>query len=205
MLMTIDLGDGDTTADSSQVKLSLEGDDKDQFELSTPENPGEPQELRFKKSPNFESPTDANQNNAYKVTVVATDKIGLRDTRDLTIEVRNLDEAGEVKFSTIQPGVGQEITASVSDLDGGVNDEEWQWWSSLREDSGFTEIDGATSAAYTPAPPVEDNPATLGINEEDAGDEGMYLQVSVTYRDAQSIDDVVSTEDVEEGRRGVRH
>ena len=69
---------GDSTADSdpldsSEVELSLGGDDADQFVLD--EDDGQ---LRFKASPNFESPTDANQDNSYKVTIVATDKKGLK-------------------------------------------------------------------------------------------------------------------------------
>ena len=46
-----DIGDGTggTTIDSSQVKLSLEGDDEDQFQLSDPDTPGASQELTFKK------------------------------------------------------------------------------------------------------------------------------------------------------------
>ena len=72
-------------------------------------------------------PTDANQDNAYKVTIVATDKKDLTGTKDLTIKVTNVDEPGTVSLSTIQPGVGQPITAALTDEDGGVNDMKWQW------------------------------------------------------------------------------
>ena len=161
-------------------------------------------ELRFKESPNFEMPTDANQDNSYKVTLVATDKKDLTGTKDLTIEVTNVDELGTVSLSRIQPGVGQVITASLTDEDGGVNDMKWQWArSGTGADGSFTDIDGATSASYTPEAKIEDNPATVGINEEYAGDEGQFLRARVTYRDAQSIDDVESTTELEEGRRGV--
>ena len=57
--------------------------------------------------------------NAYKVTIIATDKKGLQGTRDLTVSVNNLDEAGKVTLSTIQPGIGQPVTATLSDKDGG--------------------------------------------------------------------------------------
>ena len=195
-----DIGDGDTTADASQVKLSLEGDDADQFKLSDPATPGASQELTFKKSPNFESPTDANQDNAYKVTIVATDKKGLKGMKALTIEVMNIDEPGKVTFSTIQPGVDQEITASVSDPDGGVTGHKWQWSRSNNEGGPYMDIDDATSSSYTPAARTEDNPATLGINEEDNGDEGMFLRVMVMYRDNQSVKDDDSTADVDESK-----
>ena len=173
--------------DASEVELSLDGDDADQFVLGEPRtdapNSGF-RELRFKASPNFESPTDANQDNSYKVTIVATDKKGLMGEKALTFIVMNLDEPGAVKLSTIQPGVGQEITAALTDPDMGATGMKWQW---LRSDfdvvDTFEEIDGATSSSYTPARRVEDDPATLGLNEEDNGDEGMFLRVTVNYRD----------------------
>ena len=201
-----DIGDGGgdpVTANASKVKLSLGGDDADAFELedADADNDGN-RTLRFKNSPNFEMPADANQDNVYKVSVVATDDKGLTGMKDLTVEVMNIDEVGTVSLSRIQPGVGQPITASLSDPDGGENDMKWQWARALTEGGTYTDIDGATSATYTPIAPVEDNPATIGINEEDPGDEGYFLRARVTYRDAQSVDDVKTT-DKEEGRRGV--
>ena len=187
---------GDSTADSdpldsSEVKLSLDGDDADQFVLGEPIAAGETnagaRELRFKASPNFESPTDANQDNSYKVTIVATDKKSLMGMRALTFTVMNVDEDGKIRLSTIQPGVGQEITATLTDPDMGATGMKWQWLrSNFDVVDTFEEIDGATSASYTPAKRVEDNPATLGLNEEDNGDEGMFLRVTVNYRDNAS-------------------
>ena len=187
----------------------MDGDDADAFELTDDDTEGataddQTYELRFKESPNFEMPTTPTRTTAYKVTIVATDKKDLTGTKDLTIKVTNVDEVGTVSLSNIQPGVGQEITASLTDPDGGVNDMKWQWArSGTGADGSFTDIDGATSATYTPEAKVEDDPATVGINEEYAGDEGQFLRARVTYRDAQSIDDVESTTDLEEGRRGV--
>ena len=65
------------------MKLSLSGDDKDAFDLGDPNAAEGNRELRFAASPNFESPVDANQDNDYKVTIVATDKKGLTGTREL--------------------------------------------------------------------------------------------------------------------------
>ena len=175
--------DGTPPADGGKVKLSLGGDDADAFELEDADDTNQGNRtLRFKNSPNFEMPDDVNQDNVYKVSIVATDVKGLMGMKDLTVEVMNIDEPGSVSLSRIQPGVGQPITASLSDPDGGENDMKWQWARGLTETGGFADIDGATSATYTPTPPVEDNPATIGINEEDAGDEGYFLQARVTYR-----------------------
>ena len=195
-----DVGDGTdgTTADASQVKLSLSGDDKDAFKLDVDDG-----QLRFKAKPDFEAPVSANQGNDYKVTIVATDKKGLTGTRELTITVTNIDEVGEVKLSTIQPGVGQEITATLTDPDMGVNGARWQWASGNTSGGNFTDIRDATSAGYTPKKTVKDNPLTKDVNEAVTGDEGKFLRVRVTYRDNQSPDDVESTADHEEGRRGI--
>ena len=211
VLGTFTGGDQDAadTGEGNLPKLTLDGDDADAFELTDDDRDdaaagNRTYELRFKESPNFEMPTDANQDNSYKVTIVATDKKDLTGTKDLTIKVTNVDEPGTVSLSRIQPGVGQEITASLMDPDGGINDMKWQWArSGTGADGSFNDIDGATSASYTPEAKVEDNPATVGINEEYAGDEGQFLRAMVTYRDAQSIPDVESTTEVEEGRRGV--
>ena len=196
-----DVGDGvddDGNADASEVKLRLGGDDASSFTFADGE-------LRFKSKPNFESPTDANNDNSYKVSIVATDKAGLRGMLDVSIKVNNLDEPGEVKLSTIQPGVGQEITAAVTDPDGGVSSAMWQWQSATSDgaNASFAPIDGATSMTYTPVKTVKDNPATEDVIESVAGDEGKFLRVVVTYRDAQSAPDDPGTLDVEEGRRGV--
>ena len=53
---------------ASQVKLSLEGDDADAFELGVANECRRPalSMLQFKKSPNFEAPIDANQDNALQ-------------------------------------------------------------------------------------------------------------------------------------------
>ena len=183
-----DLDDGDTT------ELSLSGDDSDAFELSATGV------LTFKASPNYESSADTNGDNAYRVTVVATDGDGLTDEEALTIKVLNVDEPGEVILSnSFQPTIGRPMVAILTDDDGGVNGAEWQWQSSTTETGTYTDIDGATSDTYTPKEAVDDNEATE-VDESAPSDEGLFLRATVTYRDAQSIDDDPSSP-AEEGRR----
>ena len=71
---------------------------------------------------------------------------------------------------TLVPGpsavVDREVTASLSDEDGGVTGITWQWSSADAMDGTFSGISGATSASYTP---VED-------------DVDMYLRVTVDLR-----------------------
>ena len=132
--------------------------------------------LTFKIPPNYESPADVAStdplndegNNEYVVTVTATGGTGgraLTSEQTITVTVRNLEEAGTVSFSQ----VGAAIRATLSDPDGGVSSRSWQWARSSELSTGWTSIDGATSASYTPA----------------SDDEEMYLRAAVSYNDAQ--------------------
>ena len=50
--------------------------------------------LTFKAKPDYENPTDANGDSDYEVTVVATDSLGNRGTKAVTVKVPNVDEEG---------------------------------------------------------------------------------------------------------------
>ena len=165
-----DVDDGDT------VTLSLSGDDADVFDLSATGV------LTFKASPDFEAPTDANGDRVYKVTVVASDT-NLTGELAVSVSVTNVNEAGTLTLSSIQPATGAAFTVMLSDDDGGVTNEGYQWASSGTSGGTFTDIDDATSASYTPTAGDPDD-------DSDDGDIGNYLQVKVTYRDDQSVDGV---------------
>ena len=77
------------------------------------------------------------------------------------------DQQGTVMLSSMTPVVGTEITATLSDADGAVTGEMWQWASSDMMGGTYTDITGATMASYTP---VE-------------GDVGMYLRATAMYTD----------------------
>ena len=124
--------------------------------------------LRFGSSPNFESPTDADTNNVYMVTLKAT--VGSESaTQEVTVTVTNVEEDGTVRLSPTAPRVDVAITASVTDLDRGVTGEKWQWSSSNTKSGTYTNIPGASSGSYTP----------------EASDEGMYLRATASYTDGE--------------------
>ena len=177
------------------VSLSLAGDDADAFKLVDLDGTGvgEVYGLTFKDAPNFESPTDENKDNAYRVQVVAKDNDGNKSKTDVTVTVTNLDELGNVSLSSIQPGVGTALTATPKDPDGGETDIGWQWASGPTAKGGFEPIEGATSASYTP---TAGDPA----DDEDTGDIGNYLRVTVTYNDEQGPDDASTTAVIEDQR-----
>ena len=98
--------------------------------------------LTFKKSPNFEAPSDrireddtdtadvdesdAAGNNVYLVTVVATEMLAAgqeppAETNELDVQVtvNDVDEPGTITLSRLQPQVQVALTATLSDPDGG--------------------------------------------------------------------------------------
>ena len=98
-------------------------------------------------------PGDDDEDNMYEVTVRATDGDGRTGTRDVTVEVTNVDEDGTVTLSPTQHRVGVPITATLEDDDGGVYGTMWQWYDGdlrPRIIPMTNAIAGATSDTYTP-------------------------------------------------------
>ena len=167
-----------------QITWTLRGDDSDDFELSSAglEGPDEPIALRFKNTPDYEMPTDANGDSVYKVTLVASDgRSGGEDTRPLTIFVDNVHEQGMATLTAEgddpdQPLIGMKVTAMVDDPDGGVAVVTWQWSRSMEGDT-FSVIPEATMSSYTP----------------ERADTGRFLRVTATYIDTTSYMDEPET------------
>ena len=110
--------------------------------------------LRFKSSPDFESPGASD--NSYEVTVRASD--GGQDTTAMeavTVRVTNVEEAGMVMLSTLQPQVAVAITATLTDPDTIVGTDlatiTWQWYRGNIPIAGGTNGAGAITSMYTPA------------------------------------------------------
>ena len=137
------------------IEWTLTGTDEDEFTLVRGV-------LRFRESPDYED------KNAYSVIVNASDgNTAHTDTEDITIAIINVDEKGKVALSQ-QPREEAGLTATLTDLDEGVSGDAWQWARSSSRSGGFTDIQGASQATYTPK------------ND----DTGMYLRATVTYTDA---------------------
>ena len=161
-----------TASGADSVQWTVSGDDAADFTISGGQ-------LTFRTSPDYEDPADANTDNVYMVTVVA--RAGtLMASQDVTVTVSNVNEAGTVTLSTMSPAVGSEVTASLTDLDGGITGTTWQWSKSMTMDGTFTDIGMATSASYTT---VE-------------GDAGMYLQATASYTDGHDTGKMATSEAV---------
>ena len=139
------------------VDWSVSGPDSGKFTIPAGQ-------LTFSASPDFEAAADADGNNVYEVTVVASDPAGNSDELDVRVTVTNVAEDGSISFSSLRPKTGIALTASLSDPDGGVTDVKWQW------NDGTDDIEDATTDTYTPV----------------VGDIGDTLSVTATYKDAES-------------------
>ena len=86
--------------------------------------------LTFKTTaqPDFEKPGDADTDDVYEVTVVATDGVGNRGTKDVKVTVMNEFEEGVVTLSRTQPRVGVPVAVSLTDADGSISGLRWQWY-----------------------------------------------------------------------------
>ena len=115
---------------------------------------------------------------SYSITVSVTDgedAMGVAetgtptadDTVSVTITVTDVEETGVVALAQATPRVDTEVTASVTDPDGSVSAVTWQWSKSDTANGTFTDISGATNAAYTPV----------------AADLDKYLKASASYTD----------------------
>ena len=148
-----------TDPDNDSITWSLTETDRGDFSVAGGV-------LTFRRPPDFEAPVDSDKNNVYLVTVNANDSNGGRASIAVTITVTNVEEAGTVTLSHNQPSVGIEVTATLTDPDGGVTGETWQWAKSDNGNTGWTNV-GTNSPSYTPV----------------TDDVGKYLRAKVTYTD----------------------
>ena len=149
---------------SEMVGWSTEGADYGDFSIS---NDGM---LTFAPLPNFEMPSDADMDNVYMVTVKATSQTNTDMTAmlEVTVTVTNANDDGVVTLSPTDPSVNEEITADLVDEDNVIQGTVvWQWSKSEEMDEGYTVIDGANSAMYTPV----------------VADIGSYLKATASYTD----------------------
>ncbi len=114
---------------------------------------------------------------SYRVTVSVRDSknddgeadMATDDTITVTINVVNVEEAGMVTLMGTPPQELQQLTAALSDPDGGLRGISWQWARSANSTGPWTDIIGETSPRYPPG----------------AADLGQYLRASATYTDDQ--------------------
>ena len=124
-------------------------------------------ELHFLSSPDYET------RSSYTVEMKATNSEGRSGQRTVTITLENVDDGGTVTVSPSTPVVGEPVTATLIDVDGGVvidpddEDHGWTW----------THVDAPPGARY---------PSIRTKTYTPTGDDVDYrLRVTVRYDDAQ--------------------
>ena len=153
-----------TTTGPATARWTLDGADRGDFSISGGM-------LRFRSTPNFEMPADADRDNTYEVTVKA-EAGGEMGMKSVMVMVTNMDEDGMVTLSSMNPVVDTKITASLMDPDKIVSGTlRWEWRRSMDMDSTFMSITGADMPTYTPK----------------ADDEGYYLRAVASYDDEEAI------------------
>ena len=147
----------DVESDDNDITWSLTGTDAASFTLNR-----ESGVLTFNTVPDYEDAQDADADNVYEVTVTATDNGVPSASSELavTVTITNEDEAGMVTISGVAQ-VGQELTAEVTDPDGGVSVSSYEW-------DGVGPDNTAISGKYTLV----------------AGDLGKTISVLAEYTDA---------------------
>ena len=111
----------------------------------------------------------AGMDNTYNIMVVASDSDEDTAMLAVTVTVTNVDEAGTLTLSTLQPVDGIGLTTTLTDIDGTPSDVTYKWAKSSRRTGSYTVIEGETAATYTPKP----------------ADVNHYLRVTATYTDPQ--------------------
>ena len=151
-----------TAADPERdtIAWSVSGSDSSRFWVS------DRGQLYFRTPPSFEGQT------SYAVTVTATDDdqtTPLAGSLAVTVTVTDAEEEGVVAITPARGWVDvpTQFSASLTDDDGGVTGETWQWERSPNGRSGWSDIAGETFSSYTAG----------------AADANQYLRASALYED----------------------
>ena len=145
--------------DGDALTWSVRGDDGSRFELKQLSPPNaRKRELHFKSTPYYNG-------SDYSAAVRVEDPDGLAASQSVEVEVTDVDDRGSVSLSPSSPRVGQTVTATLIDTDGGVRDTSWTW----------TRHGGIGGQQY---PSIRTSKEKVGRN-----DLGKQLRATVTYTD----------------------
>ena len=124
--------------------------------------------LTFRSTPNYEAPADSDRDNTYELTITA--RSGREsDEFDVTVDVYNVDEEGEVRLSPTRGDIGTRINATLTDRDGTPTSVSWEWARSADGMTGWTPVPGTNSDRYI----------------LDSDDRGSYVQATAYYTDPE--------------------
>ena len=114
--------------ESAMNTWSLTGPDRGRFSIST-EGVVTFDPNTFADGPNYEDEKDSGGDNVYDFTVVVTDTQSGSSRRtasiDVAVTVNDLEEDGTITVSNLNPAVGETVTFTLEDPDGGIVSARW--------------------------------------------------------------------------------
>ena len=136
-----------TDPDGDGIAWVLAGDDAGAFTLGASSGV-----LQFDPVPNYEVPSDADDNNVYEVWVIAQDDgtPSKADSVAVAVTVTDGDDPGTVVLSSASPQVGMALTATLTDEDGQVSKVRWTWQRRVDASADWAAIPSSSAASYTP-------------------------------------------------------
>ena len=114
--------------ESAMNTWSLTGPDRGRFSIST-EGVVTFDPNTFADGPNYEDAKDSGGDNVYDFTVVVTDTQSGSSRRtasiDVAVTVEDVEEPGTITVSNLNPAVGETVTFTLEDPDGGIVSARW--------------------------------------------------------------------------------
>ena len=178
-----------TDPEKAAISWSLSGPDDDDFSIS------ETGVLAFAGPPDYENPTDSDQDNRYEIRVVATDDQNLTDSVVVTVTVSNDAEGVEPTISTRRPpstyrenGTSTVYTFRASDPQGSPI--AWAHAGSDADDFTITRDGSGRGLLAFNNPPDFENPTdadrdnayelSVTAEDEDGHRDRLYFTITVT-------------------------
>ena len=138
------------------LSFSLSGTDADSFSVDADG------QITMTAAPDYEA------RSSYGFIAAVSDPAGGSDAITVNVAVRNVEEPGSVAFDTdASPEVNVPLAAALTDPDGSVASETWQWQVADAVSGPWADVNGATDATYTPT----------------SADVHRYLRASARYTD----------------------
>ncbi len=159
--------------------------------------------LTFASPPDFENPADADRDNVYEVTVVATDDQSLTDSVEVTVTVSDVNEgpvvAGVQSLSFAENQATDRILATYSATDPEDPGTPITRWSLSGSDAGDFTVSGGGELSFRNVPDFEapadsgrDNVYDFSVRASDGRNYG-YLEVTVTVEDVNEAPVITTT------------
>ena len=150
-----------TDPNNDPLSFSLSGTDADSFSVDAGG------QITMSVVPDYEA------HSSYGFTAAVSDPAGGSDAITVNVTVQNVEEPGSVAFDTdASPEVNVPLAAALTDPDGSVAGETWQWQVADAKSGPWADVPGATRATYTPT----------------SADVHRYLRASARYTDGHGDD-----------------